>query len=96
MRVLPEPELSAGDGVEPLRRLTWRVVHAMTCYYLSFTVMRRFTVSQITINGFVVCCRKHSLLQQVERQILLYWARRPPPKIDPVGVLGGVENAKIS
>lgn len=61
------PEAATGDGVQPVRRLTWRVVHADSCYYLSYTVMQRFAVSQIAINGFPVHSRKHSVFQQVQR-----------------------------
>lgn len=64
-RTFATPEFSAGEGIEPLRRLTWRVVYANWCYYISYTVLQRFAVSQIAINGFVVCIRKHSVFQQV-------------------------------
>ena len=64
-RAMPAPEYSSGDGLESLRRLTWRVIYADTCYYLSYTVTQRFSLSQIAINGYVVCSRKHSVFQQV-------------------------------
>ena len=70
-RTLAMPEYATGDGQEAVRRLTWRMVYADHCYYLSYTVMQRFAVSQIAINGFIVCSRKHSVFQQVAHASLL-------------------------
>lgn len=65
-RTLRPPEYAAGEGIEPVRRLTWRLVHGHACYYLSYTVLHRFALSQIAINGFPLCTRKHSVFQQVQ------------------------------
>lgn len=64
-QTLAAPEHCSGGGVEPLRRLTWRCIYHHTCYYLTLTVLQRFARSQISINGFVLESRKHSLLTQV-------------------------------
>lgn len=64
-RSLPSPEYFLGEGAEGLRRLTWRFVFKGFCYYLSYTVSQRFAVSQIAVNGFPVCQKKHGMFQQV-------------------------------
>lgn len=68
-RTLPAPETSAGPGMEGLRRLTWRVVYQSSCYYVTYTVAQRFSLTQIAVNGFPVCERKHSIFQQVRRHL---------------------------
>ena len=61
---LAAPEYCSAGGVESLRRLTWRCIYRHTCYYVTLTVLQRFARSQISVNGFVVDTRKHSMLTQ--------------------------------
>ena len=70
LQTLAAPEYCMGGGVEPLRRLTWRCIYHHTCYYLTLTVLHRFALSQVSVNGFVLEHRKHSLLTQVPPQAL--------------------------
>ncbi|KAK9792727.1 hypothetical protein WJX73_008655 [Symbiochloris irregularis] len=65
-RSLQSPEYFTGDGSEGLRRLTWRFVFKGFCFYLSYTVSQRFAVSQLAVNGYPVCQKKHGMFQQLQ------------------------------
>lgn len=54
-----------GTGVEAVRRVTWRFVHARTCYVLCLTVMSRFSRTRITLNGFIIHKQQHHIWSQV-------------------------------
>lgn len=64
-RSLQSPEYFVGEGAEGLRRLTWRFVFKGFCFYLSYTVSQRFAISQVAVNGYPVCQKKHGMFQQV-------------------------------
>ena len=74
---LPPPEVDAGKGPVAARTVSWRLVHQGTCYLLCLHVLKRFSCSQITLNGFIVHSKQHSIWDQV----------RPPLQDPAVGVI---------
>ena len=62
---LPPPEIDPGKGAVAARVLTWRLLHGGQCYILQLAVMKRFSVTQVTLNGFVVAQKQHSIWDQV-------------------------------
>ena len=62
---LPPPEVDAGKGLVAARTVSWRLVHRGTCYLLCLHVLKRFSCSQVTLNGFIVHSKQHSIWDQV-------------------------------
>ena len=62
---LPPPEVDQGKGLVTARAVTWRLVHKGACYLLSLHVLKRFSCSQVTLNGFIVHSKQHSIWDQV-------------------------------